>query len=164
MFLTTRSGYLPEQPSLPIPVDDNAETDESLTSSWQAVDHSHDVIEQHDTVEPQDTTDLFDRDSSSSSSSGSSSSSIEDDDQVDSVPNFPSYMGDNCYPQAAKFLPVKHRQTHRLHLLVDAEHTRLICGRALSQIYERLDHFPTHPLPTCVQCFASKLVGSFDEC
>ena len=71
---STRSGYLPEQPSLPIPVDDNAETDESLTSSWQAVDHSHDVIEQHDTVEPQDTTDLFARDSSSSSSSGSSSS------------------------------------------------------------------------------------------
>ena len=161
---STRSGYLPEQPSLPIPVDDNAETDESLTSSWQAVDHFHDAIEQHDTVEPLDTTDLFDRDSSSSSSSGSSSSSIEDNDQVDSVPNFPSHMGDNCYPQAAKFLPVKHRQTHRLHLLVDAEHTRLICGRALSQTYERLDHFPTHPLPTCVQCFASKLVGSFDEC
>jgi hypothetical protein len=27
-----------------------------------------------------------------------------------------------------------------------------------------LDRFPSHPLPTCVQCFARKLVGSFDEC
>ena len=97
------------------------------------------------------------------SSSGSSSSSISDE-EVDNVPDFPQDIGSNCFPHVEKFLPVKHRQTHRLHLLVDAEHTRLICGRALSQTYERLDKFPSHPLPTCVQCFASKLVGSFDEC
>ena len=104
-----------------------------------------------------------DNDSSSTSSSGSSSSSISDN-EVDLVPDFPQNLGGNCFPHVEKFLPVKHRQTHRLHLLVDAEHTRLICGRALSQTYERLDRFPSHPLPTCVQCFASKLVGSFDEC
>ena len=104
-----------------------------------------------------------DNDSSSTSSSGSSSSSISDN-EVDLVPDFPQNIGSNCFPHVEKFLPVKHRQTHRLHLLVDAEHTRLICGRALSQTYERLDRFPSHPLPTCVQCFASKLVGSFDEC
>jgi len=102
-------------------------------------------------------------DSSSTSSSGSSSSSISDN-EVDIVPDFPQDIGGNCFPHVEKFLPVKHRQTHRLHLLVNAEHTRLICGRALSQTYERLDRFPSHPLPTCVQCFASKIVGSFDEC
>jgi hypothetical protein len=107
---------------------------------------------------------LVDQDSSSTSSSGSSSSSISDEDQVDTVPEFPQEIGSSCFSHVEKFLPVKHRQTHRLHLLVNAEHTRLICGRALSQTYERLDRFPSHPLPTCVQCFASKLVGSFDEC
>ena len=104
-----------------------------------------------------------DNDSSSTSSSGSSSSSISDN-EVDLVPDFPQNLGGKCFPHVEKFLPVKHRQTHRLHLLVDAEHTRLICGRALSQTYERLDRFPSHPLPTCVRCFASKLAGSFDEC
>ena len=97
-------------------------------------------------------------------SSSSSSSFVDDEDQVDIVPDFPSSLQNKCFQHVEKFLPVKHKQTHRLHLLVNAEHTRLICGRALSQTYERLDHFPSHPLPTCVQCFASKLVGSYDEC
>jgi hypothetical protein len=104
-----------------------------------------------------------DYDSSSSSSSGSSSSSLGPDDRVDIVPQFPSSMGDNGFSHVQNFRLVKHRQTHRLHFLVNDEHTRLICGRALSQTYERLDQFPSHPLPTCVQCFASKLVGSYDE-
>ena len=179
----TRSGYLPE----PLPAQDttlNSTTFESfplLTPEDEHVplDGFHvDNLPTDDTKleTPTNTTDdailevsaapnnaSDDYDSSSTSSSGSSSSSISDN-EVDVVPDFPQNIGGNCFPHVEKFLPVKHRQTHRLHLLVDAEHTRLICGRALSQTYERLDRFPSHPLPTCVQCFASKIVGSFDEC
>ena len=153
----TRSGYIPEQAtSLCSPLRDPVAPS----------DFTH-AISSAETSEPphaDDDEQCNDIDSSSTSSSGSSSSSIEDDDLIDTVPQFPNSLGDNCFSHVTQFLPVKHRQTHRLHLLVDAEHTRLICGRALSQTYERLNQFPSHPLPTCVQCFASKLVGSFDEC
>ena len=179
----TRSGYLPE----PLPAQDttlNSTTFESFPLLTPEDEHVPlvgfhvDNLPTDDTKleTPTNTTDdailevsaapnnaSDDYDSSSTSSSGSSSSSISDN-EVDVVPDFPQNIGGNCFPHVEKFLPVKHRQTHRLHLLVDAEHTRLICGRALSQTYERLDRFPSHPLPTCVQCFASKIVGSFDEC
>ena len=179
----TRSGYLPE--FLPVqnttlksntfepfpladPEDDAVPLDSSHVGNMPTDDTTLETI-----TKPIDDATLEvsvaldnasdDYDSSSTSSSGSSSSSISDN-EVDTVPDFPQNIGGNCFPHVEKFLPVKHRQTHRLHLLVDAEHTRLICGRALSQTYERLDRFPSHPLPTCVQCFASKIVGSFDEC
>ena len=102
-------------------------------------------------------------DDSSSSSSGSSSSSLSDDSDVENVPSFPVELAEHCFSNVQRFIPVKHRLTHRLHLMKDPTQPRLICGRALSQTYERLSDFPQHPLPTCVQCFASKLVGSFDE-
>ena len=179
----TRSGYLPELLSAQdttlnsttfgpfplvnpedehVPLDgshvDNMPTDDTkLETPTKTTDD--DILEV--SAAPNNTSDEYD--SSSTSSSGSSSSSISDN-EVDIVPDFPQDIGGNCFPHVEKFLPVKHRQTHRLHLLVNAEHTRLICGRALSQTYERLDRFPSHPLPTCVQCFASKIVGSFDEC
>ena len=82
---------------------------------------------------------------------------------VMNVPSFPIELAELCFSHVQKFIPVKHRLTHRLHLMKDPTQSRLICGRALSQTYERLSDFPQHPLPTCVQCFASKLVGSFDE-
>ena len=179
----TRSGYLPELlpaqdttlnsttfGSFPlvnpedehVPLDgshvDNMPTDDTkLETPTKTTDDA--ILEV--SAAPNNVSDEYD--SSSTSSSGSSSSSISDN-EVDIVPDFPQDIGGNCFPHVEKFLPVKHRQTHRLHLLVNAEHTRLICGRALSQTYERLDRFPSHPLPTCVQCFASKIVGSFDEC
>ena len=180
----TRSGYLPEL----LPVQDTR-LDSSTIAPLSFVDHEVESLPS-DNHPPFDNMPIDDKvldasmqsfeekalevsaapdnasndiDSSSTSSSGSSSSSISDE-EVDNVPDFPQDIGSNCFPHVEKFLPVKHRQTHRLHLLVDAEHTRLICGRALSQTYERLDKFPSHPVPTCVQCFASKLVGSFDEC
>lgn len=165
----TRSGYLPESISFgPTTLLDEAfpsfdsEDNQIIPDDVCDVNKSHDPDNAPlaDSALSEDAQE--DNDSSSTSSSGSSSSASED--EVDVVPDFPKDMGNNCFPHLEKFLPVKHRQTHRLHLLVNAEHTRLICGRALSQTYERLDQFPSHPLPTCVQCFASKIVGSFDEC
>ena len=181
----TRSGYLPEflpvqnttlkantfEP-FPFPLADPEDDAVPLDSSHVGNMPTDDTTLETTTKSIDDTTlevsaaldnASDDYDSSSTSSSGSSSSSISDN-EVDTVPDFPQNIGGSCFPHVEKFLPVKHRQTHRLHLLVDAEHTRLICGRALSQTYERLDRFPSHPLPTCVQCFASKIVGSFDEC
>ena len=168
----TRSGYLPELLPAQDKQQDSSTIEEPLSFSVPEVEplslasNSIDKASIDDKALEASTapdTAFDDHDSSSTSSSGSSSSSISDE-EVDIVPDFPQDIGSNCFPHVEKFLPVKHRHTHRLHLLVDAEHTRLICGRALSQTYERLDRFPSHPLPTCVQCFASKLVGSFDEC
>jgi hypothetical protein len=168
----TRSGYLPELLPAQDKQQDSSTIEEPLSFFVPEVEplslasNSIDKASIDDKALEASTapdTAFDDHDSSSTSSSGSSSSSISDE-EVDIVPDFPQDIGSNCFLHVEKFLPVKHRHTHRLHLLVDAEHTRLICGRALSQTYERLDRFPSHPLPTCVQCFASKLVGSFDEC
>ena len=147
---STRSGYLSSTPALPIHTSSTPAVEETLSTSPS---------------EPIQTTDpaLVADDQSSSSSSGSSSSSLSDDSEVENVPSFPADLAEHCFPHVQQFIPVKHRQTHRLHLMKDSEQTRLICGRALSQTYERLSAFPSHPLPTCFQCFASKLVGSFDE-
>ena len=167
---STRSGYFPprqfEESAAPNFNQDldgesfNINSDTEADKDVSEIPNQPDDPNDHD----EDPGNLFGDDSSSSYSSSSSSSFVDDEDQVDSVPDFPSDLQDKCFHYVEKFLPVKHKQTHRLHLLAGAEHSRLICGRALSQTYERLDRFPSHPLPTCVQCFASKLVGSFDEC
>ena len=160
----TRSGYLPELLPAQDKQQDSSTIEEPLSFFVPEVEplslasNSIDKASIDDKALEASTapdTAFDDHDSSSTSSSGSSSSSISDE-EVDIVPDFPQDIGSNCFLHVENFLPVKHRHTHRLHLLVDAEHTRLICGRALSQTYERLDRFPSHPLPTCVQCFASK--------
>lgn len=79
-----------------------------MTTSWTESDEVILV----DPAAPEDA--LDDHNSSSTSSSGSSSSSISED-EVDVVPDFPEDIRSNCFPHVEKFLPVKHRQTHRLH-------------------------------------------------
>ena len=167
----TRSGYLPELLPAQDKQQDSSTIEEPLSFFVPEVEplslasNSIDKASIDDKALEASTapdTAFDDHNSSSTSSSGSSSSSISDE-EVDIVPDFPRYWK-QLLPSRGEISPVKHRHTHRLHLLVDAEHTELICGRALSQTYERLDRFPSHPLPTCVQCFARKLVGSFDEC
>ena len=148
---STRSGYLSSSPALPIQKNTEAT---SLNMPTASPEHA-DPTEEHSAKDIDD--------ESSSSSSGSSSSSLSDDSDVENVPSFPIELAEHCFSHVQKFLPVKHKLTHRLHLMKDPTQSRLICGRALSQTYERLSDFPQHPLPTCVQCFASKLVGSFDE-
>ena len=148
---STRSGYLSSSPTLPIIKNTQTTSSDQPTAS---IEHAE-PPEEHSAQDVDD--------ESSSSSSGSSSSSLSDDSDVENVPSFPVELAEHCFSHVQKFIPVKHRLTHRLHLMKDPTQSRLICGRALSQTYERLSDFPQHPLPTCVQCFASKLVGSFDE-
>ena len=152
---STRSGYLSSSTALPILESTTSTAETSENPQITTSDHAELPEEHHEKV--------VNDDDSSSSSSGSSSSSLSDDSDVENVPSFPAELAEHCFSHVQRFIPVKHRLTHRLHLMKDPTQPRLICGRALSQTYERLSDFPQHPLPTCVHCFASKLVGSFDE-
>lgn len=106
--------------------------------------------------------DVTNEDASSSSSSDSSSISSSDS-APDRLPEVAPHIAADCYAHVSTFYPVKHRSSHRLHLCPQPDAPRLVCGRAVSQTYERLPAFPSVPLPTCIQCFASKALESFEE-
>ena len=104
-----------------------------------------------------------DYDSSSTSSSGSSSSSISDN-EVDTVPDFPKILEAIASLMWRNFsqLNTDRRIGYTYWLMPNIRGS--FVAEHCPKTYERLDRFPSHPLPTCVQCFASKIVGSFDEC
>lgn len=92
------------------------------------------------------------------SSSDDSDSSLSSGNEADAMPLTPS-CEQSCFSEYLQFLPVKHKTIHRLHLSKEPDSTRLICGRMITPNYQRLEKFPSHTLPTCIQCFGGRVVG-----
>ena len=168
----TRSGYLQNQTSL-----DSATYPNSLTNTpdfSKSFENQHQqfadfpVSEDHDSDlhpfddSPPESTPVH----SDSDSDNSSDISISDGEEASAIPPPPEKFADeSCYDPnlIERFSAIQHCQSHRLHLIQDASHSRMLCGRAVSSTYIRLADWPQIPFPICSQCFSSKAVGAFDE-